>query len=66
MCLGAEKTTPKGQIQAARNIETGKFPEIMRLTNEIRTPDIEVTSKQKNSVRRHSRKIKFPQKYAIK
>ena len=56
----------KGQIQAARNIETGKFPEIMRLTNEIRTPDIEVTSKRKISARRHSRKIKFPQKYAIK
>lgn len=30
----------KGQIQAARNIETGKFPEIMRLTNKIRTMDI--------------------------
>lgn len=31
--------TLKGQIQAARNIETGKFPEIQRLTAQIRLPN---------------------------
>lgn len=29
----------KGQIQAARNIEQGKFPEILRLTNQIKSCD---------------------------
>lgn len=31
----------KGQIQAARNIEAEKFPEILRLTNEIKLPNTE-------------------------
>lgn len=52
----------KGQIQAARNIEPGKFPEIMRLTNEIRIPDIEVASNQKASALRCRKRIKIPLK----
>lgn len=42
----------KGQIQAARNIEAEKFPEILRLTNEIKLPNIE------NSVKRRKGKLK--------
>lgn len=56
----------KGQIQAARNIEAGKFPEILRLTNQIKTPDVEVVPKQKTSIGRHSRKINISQKHVVK
>lgn len=31
----------KGQIQAARNIEEGKFPEIGRLTDQIKVPEVD-------------------------
>ena len=37
----------KGQIQAARNIEQEKFPEILRLTNQIGIPNMEILQKQK-------------------
>ncbi|MBN3018219.1 RNA-directed DNA polymerase [Ruthenibacterium lactatiformans] len=46
----------KGQIQAARNIEEGKFPEIRRLINQIRIPDNQTASKQKSYARLHSKK----------
>ena len=47
----------KGQIQAARNIEEGKFPEIGRLTNQIKMPESHTVSKRKGYVHRHSKKI---------
>ena len=47
----------KGQIQAARNIEEGKFPEIGRLTNQIKMPESQTVSKRKGYVHRHSKKI---------
>lgn len=56
----------KGQIQAARNIEEGIFPEILRLTNQIETPDVEVMSKHKTSIGIHSKKINIPKKHVIK
>ena len=37
----------KGQIQAARNIEAEKFPEILRLTNEINLPEQVGSAKKK-------------------
>lgn len=43
----------KGQLQAARNIEEGKFPETGRLTSQIKTPDIKATLSQK----RHTHKF---------
>ena len=43
----------KGQLQAARNIEEGKFPEIGRLTSQVKTPDINATLSQK----RHTHKF---------
>lgn len=39
----------KGQIQAACNIEDGKFPEIRRLTNQIKVPDSQSVSTRKDS-----------------
>lgn len=56
----------KGQIQAARNIEEGKFPEIGRLTNQIKMSSSQRTSRQKNRVRRRSKKIRIPRKEVIK
>lgn len=49
----------KGQIQAARNIEDGKFPEIKRLTNQIRTPGSQSSSKQNGYARKYSKKIRI-------
>lgn len=46
----------KGQIQAARNIEGGKFPEIGRLINQIKLSDSKVVPRQKKRVRRRSKK----------
>lgn len=37
----------KGQIQAARNIEQEKFPEILRLTNQIEISNMKIPQKQK-------------------
>ena len=37
----------KGQIQAARNIEKGKFPEIRRLTDQIGVPVMDNGRKRK-------------------
>ena len=48
----------KGRIQAARNIEEGKFPEIGRLTNQIKIPESQTASRQKSYVRR-SKKIRI-------
>lgn len=52
----------KGQIQAARNIEKDKFPEILRLTKQIKTPDIEVIAKKKSYNHKPNRKIIITQK----
>ena len=49
----------KGQLQAARNIEGGKFPEIGRLINQIKVSDSQVASRQKKRARRHSKKIRI-------
>lgn len=49
----------KGQIQAARNIEQGKFPEIRRLTNQIRMPGAQSTSNKKRHIHRHNKKIRI-------
>lgn len=56
----------KGQIQAARNIEQGKFPEISRLTNQIKIPDRQPASKQKGQIHRNSRKIRISRKAVAK
>ena len=56
----------KGQIQAARNIEEGKFPEIGRLTNQIKVPDVQSASNQKRQIRRHNKKIRIKQRAATK
>ena len=37
----------KGQIQAARNIEKGKFPEIRRLTDQVGLPEMDNGRKRK-------------------
>lgn len=55
----------KGQIQAARNIEGGKFPEIGRLTNQIKIPERQADPKQKNYVRR-SKRIRITRKAVAK
>lgn len=49
----------KGQIQAARNIEKGKFPEVGRLTNQIKVLSRQSTSRQENRVRRRSKIIRI-------
>lgn len=56
----------KGQIQAARNIEEGKFPEILRLASQIRTPDIEHKTKKKLARCRHSKKISISKQHVNK
>lgn len=56
----------KGQIQAARNIEEEKFPDIGRLTNQIKMSSSQSTSRRKNRVRRRSKKIRIPRKKVIK
>ena len=56
----------KGQIQAARNIEEGKFPEIGRLTSQIKVPDVQSASNQKRQIRRHNKKIRIKQRAATK
>lgn len=56
----------KGQIQTARNIEEGIFPEILRLTNQIKTSYDEVVPKQKTSIGTQSKKINIPKKHVIK
>lgn len=55
----------KGQIQAARNIEAEKFPEILRLTNEINLPEQVDSAKKKQKKRNplgNNKKIPFSSK----
>lgn len=56
----------KGQIQAARNIEEGKFPEILRLTSQIRVPDIKTTTKKKPLRLGYSKKISIAKRHINK
>ena len=56
----------KGQIQAACNIEDGKFPEIRRLTNQIKVPDSQAVSTRKRQHHRRSKKIHIKQQAPIK
>lgn len=56
----------KGQIQAACNIEDGKFPEIRRLTNQIKVPDSQSVSMRKRQHHRHSKKIHIKQQAPTK
>ena len=56
----------KGQIQAACNIEAGKFPEIRRLTNQIKVPDSQSVSTRKRQHHRRSKKIHIKQQAPIK
>ena len=56
----------KGQIQAACNIEDGKFPEIRRLTNQIKVPDSQSVSTRKRQHHRRSKKIYIKQQAPIK
>ena len=56
----------KGQIQAACNIEDGKFPEIRRLTNQIKVPDSQSVSTRKRQHHRRSKKIHIKQQAPIK
>ena len=56
----------KGQIQAACNIEDGKFPEIRRLTNQIKVPDSQSVSTRKRQHHRHSKKIHIKQQAPTK
>ena len=56
----------KGQIQAACNIEDGKFPEIRRLTNQIEVPDSQSVSTRKRQHHRRSKKIHIKQQAPIK
>ena len=56
----------KGQIQAACNIEDGKFPEIRRLTNQIKVPDSQSVSTRKRQHYRRSKKIHIKQQAPIK
>ena len=51
----------KGQIQAACNIEAGKFPEIRRLTNQIKVSDSQSVSTRKRWHHRRSKKIHIKQ-----
>lgn len=46
----------KGQIQAARNIEEGKFPEILRISNKIKTSENHLNPNKKTH-RKHRGKI---------
>ena len=56
----------KGQIQAACNIEDGKFPEIRLLTNQIKVPDSQSVSTRKRQHHRRSKKIHIKQQAPIK
>lgn len=56
----------KGQIQAARNIEQEKFPEIFRLTNQIEIPNMEIPQKQKVAFHGSRKKIKISPKAILK
>ena len=56
----------KGQIQAACNIEDGKFPEIRRLTNQIKVPDSQSVSTRKRQHHRRSKEIHIKQQAPIK
>lgn len=56
----------RGQIQAACNIEDGKFPEIRRLTNQIKVPDSQSVSTQKRQHHRRSKKIHIKQQAPTK
>lgn len=51
----------KGQIQAARNIEEGKFPEILRISSQIKTSEQHLDSK-KRVHRKHKGKIRIKPK----
>ena len=51
----------KGQIQAARNIEGSKFPEIGRLVNQIKVQDTQSASKRKRQIHRYNEKIRIKQ-----
>ena len=56
----------KGQIQAACNIEDGKFPEIRRLTNQIKVPNSQSVSTRKRQHHRRSKKIHIKQQAPTK
>lgn len=56
----------RGQIQAACNIEDGKFPEIRRLTNQIKVPDSQSVSTRKRQHHRRSKKIHIKQQAPTK
>ena len=56
----------KGQLQAARNIEEGKFPEIGRLTNQIKTPDSQTILKSKHYTYKYNKKIRISRKPVVK
>ena len=56
----------KGQLQAARNIEEGKFPDIGRLTNQIKVPDSQSVSTRKRQHHRRSKKIHIKQQAPTK
>lgn len=56
----------KGQIQAARNIEQEKFPEIFRLTSQIEIPNMEIPQKQKVAFHGSRKKIKISPKAILK
>ena len=49
----------RGQIQVARNIEGGKFPEIGRLINQIKVSDSQVAPRRKRRVRKRSKIIRI-------
>ena len=49
----------KGQIQAARNIEPKKFPEILRLTNQIILPDVTDILPKIKTTHKYSKKIRI-------
>ena len=56
----------KGQIQAARNIESGKFPELGRLTNQIKTPEVRDCTKQKRYMYKRNKKVRISRNTAVK
>ena len=52
----------RGQIQAARNIEERKFPEILRLMDQVKISNMEVSPKQRRTCRGVHKKIKIAPK----
>lgn len=51
----------RGQIQAVRNIEDGRFPEILRMTNLINTPEITAPEQKKaKGYKKYRKKIVIP------